>query len=291
MKRNIVLIASYPKSGSTWLRFVLESLNLAPGYAISLNEMGSGHYGAWRRMLFDEMAPVNAADLLASEIDDRLPAVFGALSDVSGPGLLIKAHDSAIRTASGGWLYPPDRVGAVLYLVRHPFDIAVSYAHHLGVAIEEAVALMGEDSIIGAVSGRVRLPLHEHVGSWSGNVASWLGDTPYRVTLARYEDMLADPFRELRRLAAAAGFPDDEHRLAQAIDAGRFERLSRDEVDNGFLERPRSSPRFFRAGRVGSWQGLIDQAEQSRLLRDHGAMMARLGYEPDGTAHPIGPEN
>lgn len=285
VQRNLVLIASYPKSGSTWLRFIFETLR--QGRAVSLNEMENGYYGAWRRVLFDDMAPVNAGDLFPAEIDNELPAVFRALSAETGDPILIKAHDAAGRSQAGDWLYPPDRTRAVIYLVRHPFDIAVSYAHHLGMTPDRAVALMGEDHVIGETIGRIRLPLHEHVGSWSGNVESWLGDTPYDVTLARYEDMLSDPLGEFRRMAASAGFPDAEDKVACAIEAGQFDRLSSQEAEGGFLERPRTSPRFFRTGRVRSWKGLIDETARTRLLREQGAVMARLGYGPGGEVLPM----
>lgn len=287
VQRNLVLIAGYPKSGSTWLRFIFETLRQGPGRTLSLNEMGSGYYGAWRRILFDDMAPVNAGELLPAEIDNALPDVFRALSGQTEDRILIKVHDAAGRTLSGGWLYPPDRVHAVIYLVRHPFDIAVSYAHHLGTTPDQAVALMGVDSIIGETVDRLRLPIHEHVGSWSSNVESWLGDTPYGVTLARYEDMLADPLGEFRRLASAAGFPDAEDKIVRAIEAGDFDRLSRQETESGFFERPRSSPRFFRAGRARSWEGLIDETSRSRLVREHGMVMTRLGYGSEGDVLPL----
>jgi len=287
MNRNLVIIASYPKSGSTWLRVVFDALRRGSGRAVSINDLDKGFYGAWRRLLFDDVAAVNSSDLLPEEIDDELPHVFRRLAAESAGRLLIKSHDAAFQTPSGEWLYPPECVRAVICLVRHPFDVAVSYAHHLALPVAEAVASMGRDEVIGRTFGKLRLPLHERAGSWSGNIQSWLDGAPYDVTLARYEDLHADPIAGFRRLAMAAGFAAEDRDVAHAVDAARFDRLRSEEKAAGFEERPRTSAAFFRAGHPLSWQGLLDETLRSRLMQDHGAVMKRLGYSADGHAAAI----
>lgn len=282
--KNLVLIAGYPKSGSTWLRVVFEVL-LHPGCGgLSVNELPHGYYGAWRRVLFDDFAPANAADLPNDDVDDDLSCVFEALSATTAQPVLIKAHDVAHRTRSGDWIFPPGCVRAVVYLVRHPFDVAVSYAHHLDVPVEDAVDMMGRDLVIGESFGKARLPLHERIGSWSGNIESWLDAEPYDVTVARYEDIHADPVFAFARLALAAGFPAGQQEVAAAVEAGSFERLRRQEAEQGFDERPRTSRGFFRSGRPGTWQGSLSEDMRAKLVREHGAVMSRLGYTDDGRA-------
>jgi len=280
--KNLILVAGYPKSGSTWVRLVFETLRR--GRAVSINDLDGGHYGARRRMLFDAAAPVNAGDLLAEEIDDLLPGVFRALSEESSGPHVIKVHDCALRTRSGDWLYPPDCVQKVLYLTRHPFDVAVSYAHHLGISPGDAIGHMGTDETVARSAIRLRLPLHERIGSWSGNIGSWLDGSGYDVVPLRYEDLFENPVANFVRLAHAAGFTASEAAVARACEATRFDRLKNEEQSAGFLERPKSSPAFFRAGRPRSWQGALDADLQAKLMEEHGAMMARLGYDAEGNA-------
>ncbi len=156
MSGHLVLIASYPKSGSTWVRLVLQALQR--GAPVSINEIDIGFYGHRRRRYFDGLAPADAADLSPDEIENLLPDIYATLaSEADGP-VFVKTHDRARRTAQGRWLFPPEHVKAVLYLARHPFDVAVSYAHHRNVPVAEAAALLCDEGHIIAES-RQSLPL------------------------------------------------------------------------------------------------------------------------------------
>jgi aryl sulfotransferase len=189
-----------------------------------------------------------------------------------------------LRNRAGDWLYPPDCVYAVVHLTRHPFDVAVSYAHHLGISVRDAVAHMGQDETVARSTARLRMPLHERLGSWSGNITSWLDAAPYNVASMRYEDLFENPEASFAQLVKAAGFSVSDSEIARACDASRFDRLQSEETSAGFLERPRSSPAFFRAGKPLSWQGALDDDLRGKLVDDHRAVMARLGYDAEGNS-------
>ena len=287
MSENLTLIASYPKAGSTWIRLMFEALSRPLNDRVALNELSDGFYGIWRRLLFDDFAPVNSADLLPEEIDELLPDVFYQLASELGGPVLVKTHDLAFRTRTGQWLFPPDCVRHVIYLVRHPFDVAVSLAHHVSLSVERTVELMNHDHVMAADASPLVLPLHERIGSWSSNIASWLDEAPYPLTLIRYEDLHSNPMEAFGRAAEAAGFRTTPNSIRRAVDAIKFERLQGEEQKHGFIERPRKSPQFFRAGKPLSWAGELDAALRDRIVQDHGAMMDRLGYSPDGGAGPL----
>ena len=289
MSRNLVLIASYPRSGSTWLRVIFENLRRPSFDPVSINAMTAGYYGLPRRLLFDDIVPVNAADLLPPEIDTFLPEVFRQLSAAIADTIIIKAHDQACRAENGQWLFPPECVRAVVHVVRHPFDVAVSYAHHLGMDLTRAIELMaGRDGVVVANPER-RLPfqLHEHIGSWSEHVESWRDNGEYRVSLARFEDLFGDPLTGFRRLTAEAGLPATDDRISAAVRAATFARLQSEERSQGFRERPRTATAFFRTGRPSSWGQELTAEMRESICHDHGSVMRRMGYEPDGSALPI----
>jgi hypothetical protein len=287
MTSKFCLVASYPKSGNTWTRLVFENLARGSVTPISINNMTGGVHGFGRRILFDALAPVNASDLLESEIESFLPAVFRHFAEQGTGQIFVKVHDCAHRSAMGEWLYPPDCVNAVAYLVRHPFDVAVSFAHHLSMTLEETVQIMGGADLVSSQIRALPLPLPQHLGSWSENVRSWLGSIPYRVTLARYEDIHADPVPAFHRLARSIGLQVTPTEVETAVEATRFDRLQKEEAVAGFREKPPSSPSFFRSGQPGSWEGKLDDALRARLFGDHAAMMERLSYRADGTVGPL----
>ncbi len=285
MSAGFILVASYPKSGNTWTRIVFERLRNGADFPI--NALAAQAYGASLRRTFDSIAPAEAADLLPNEIDEFLPDVYRHVAAELGAPLFVKVHDAARRTRSGEWLFPPDCVRSVVYVARHPFDVAVSAAHHFGIPVEKAVAFMGDETVMPRALERLPEALAQSYGTWTQNVSSWLDASPYTVSFARYEDLLADPLGEFRRLARATDIEAADGQLRRVVEASRFEQLQKDESEHGFFERPKSSPRFFRAGKARAWEGVLDQALRETLLRDHGPMMERLGYDADGGARPL----
>lgn len=283
MTRPFILIASYPKSGNTWTRIVFE--RLLRGADVPLNAIDKGFFDAARRRIFDRYSPVDASDLTQAELIGFHGDVYRSFAAVAAANTFIKVHEPA---RSDDWFYPPECVRAVVYLVRHPFDVAVSSAHHFGQSIDSIVDFMNDerdkDVPLDWLPGATPLPY----GSWSANVSSWLDANAYTLAWARYEDLRADPQTHFMRLARATGIETTQDALARVIEASRFETLKKEEEAQGFRERPKSSPQFFRAGRAGTWKDVLGAPLRDKLIRDHGAVMERIGYTADGGTVPLG---
>jgi aryl sulfotransferase len=201
-----------------------------------------------------------------------------------GDGInIVKVHDACRRVPGGEWLFPVDAVQSVIYLVRHPFDVAVSFAPHMGLSLPDAVDLMSEGADSTQSPTALELPLPQKLNSWSANIISWLDNCPYNVTFARYEDLHTDPMTQFTRIARASGFDIKPERLAEVLNLASFDKMRDEEQASGFRERPRTSPTFFRAGKPRNWEGKLDESLREKIARDHAVVMARLGYLPDGS--------
>ncbi len=78
--RNIIWLASYPKSGNTWFRVFLTNLLWGGGEPVEINKlMRTPVAGA--RDLFDETVGINASDLSHDEVDRFRPDLYRYLSD------------------------------------------------------------------------------------------------------------------------------------------------------------------------------------------------------------------
>jgi hypothetical protein len=234
-------------------------------------------------MLFDAISPANASDLFAREIHSMLPDVYRTVSNDAEAIQIVKVHDACRKVATGEWLYPEDAVHSVIYLVRHPFDVAVSLAPHLGLTLPEAVDFMRDGGISAQSSVGLDLPLPQDLVSWTVNVQSWLDDSPHRVTLVRYEDMYADPLSQFTVIAKAAGFDPKTEDISRSLELASFENMKEEESKSGFRERPKTSSTFFREGKPNNWKSTLSEELRMRLVQDHGPAMERLGYMPDGS--------
>lgn len=276
---GFIWLASYPKSGNTWLRLMLACVRNGGAPPDFRTRSGFAPIAADRHG-FDEALGIESSDLTEAEIATLRPQVYAAQAAQAEAPLLRKVHDAWTLTPAGVPLFPPDLTLGVVYLVRDPRDIAASLAHHSGLGLEEAIAALGDPHRTLA-QGRRRLTeqLPQRLLNWSGHVGSWL-DAPWRQPplLLRYEDMRAAPLAALRRVVEWLGWPADTVLLRRAVDATRFETLQAAERDLGFHERPHGARQFFRRGESGGWRDELSAVQAARIVADHQAVMRRLGY-------------
>lgn len=274
---KIVWLASYPKSGNTWLRLLLSSC-LNRGQIVDINAIPVGTMLASDRAVFDERLGVAAADL---PDDDVLALKAGALraevADIEPP-LFIKTHDARLQVAGGEWTVPPDITRGAIYLIRDPRDVAPSLARHFGFELDRAIDFMAKPGRM-AQKRRASLPSHlpQLWSDWSGNVESWLTSVPFPAFVVRYERLRAAPEEVVADILEAMGLPQPREVVRDAVAATALDKLRAQEAVGGFTEAHRAAT-FFGAGRVGGWKELLTPRQVARIESDHGAMMRRLGY-------------
>ena len=297
---GILWIAAYPKSGTTWTRVVLTNYlqdNVEPA---SINAL-IGSWGASSRDKFDELIGVDSADLRPDEIEQFLPTFrellarsLSARSPSGGTGdhgrlpHFAKTHET-YRSAVGGARFSPRRTAGVVYLVRNPLDVAVSYAHHLQHSIDQTIDWMNDPAADEAPAARyIRRLLPNPLTTWSNHVSSWLAQRDLRMHAVRYEALLADPRAGFGAIVRFAGLAWDEARLGRAIAHAAFPRLQAQEAESGYRERQPTAPSFFRAGVAGSWRTALTREQVAALVDAHGPVMQRLGYLGEAEAFLAG---
>jgi aryl sulfotransferase len=275
---RIVWLASYPKSGNTWLRIFLSNLQHGTLIPTDINRLELGGV-ATDRYNTDLALGIESSDLTPDEIDRLRPAVYRCLANRSSERLFVKVHDAYALNDEGYLLFPPDITDAAIYVVRNPLDLCISFAHHAAMTIDEAIARMGNTEM--ALAGgydRLYPQLRHKLLTWSQHVVSWLDQKDTRIHLMRYEDMCGEPAREFARAARFLGLETDPERIDRAIAFSSFEVLREQELQHGFREKPSGVSLFFRSGRSGVWRGVLTERQVGQLVHDHGPAMYRLGY-------------
>jgi aryl sulfotransferase len=168
----------------------------------------------------------------------------------------------------------------VVYILRNPLDMAASCAHHFGVNIEKAVDnLCNPDFAISRSLGGLADQLAQKLHSWSGHVQSWLDESGLPSHVVRYEDLRSDPESTFGEFVRFCGLPFDEDRLRRSVAFSEFSEVQRQELLKGFREcSVKSTGKFFRSGRTGSWRDELPAALVDKLIRCHAQTMRRFGY-------------
>lgn len=208
---TIVWLASYYKSGNTWLRAVLTNYLRDDAAPASINALLG--FMVTQREMFDEYIGLPSSAMTPAEILPLRPLLHELVAREMPRPTFVKVHDACIRTASGP-LFPRSATAGAIYLVRNPLDVVLSFAHHQQCSLNRTVAHL--NAPVTAVATR-RAGIYPHIPDsrlpWSGHVASWLeADLPVHVI--RFEDMLANPtatfgavvrYLGLERLASGPG--------------------------------------------------------------------------------------
>jgi len=282
---NILWLASYPKSGNTWMRVLLANYLGDLQSPVHINELELAPVASGRS-LFDDLAGSESSDMTPKEIERYRPRVYKELSDRADELVYLKVHDAFTRTAEGVPLLSKSATYGAVYLIRNPLDVSVSLAHHTGWPVDEVIRQMANEKF--SFDGNLdclRRQLKQKLLTWSGHVSSWVDEPDVKVLVVRYEDMVADTERQLARVASFCGLQIDQPRIEQAVAFSRFDALQAQERADGFREKEPFSTSFFREGRIGTWRDSLTDSQRMKILHDHSAIMERFGYAPFSWLH------
>jgi hypothetical protein len=273
-RRSLFWIASYPKSGNTWLRIFLANYLLGGEDPLPINSVGQlGYADADARHY--ERAHHGAYDLGDAAKTVALRNRFLLRTAITGPKVaLVKTHNYN-STINETPLIPASFTRGAIYVARHPGDVAVSFASHYGLSIDDAIDRMNERSaVIGGADGTAL----QFTSDWSSHVNSWAGAKTHNPRVIRYEDMHNAPQETFGRVLRHLGVAIEKTKLDRAINNSRFEELKRQEKADGFSENTPHQPRFFRTGIAGGWRDILSSGQIKKLTRDHQKTMKALGY-------------
>ncbi|GAB5447460.1 sulfotransferase domain-containing protein [Gymnodinialimonas sp.] len=276
-------LASYPKSGNTWMRMLLANYFNETDQPQDINAPGVTKGIASSRMRFDDFLGINSSDLTMEEIKNLQPEVYRMMTDGAECHQWIKVHDAQLRNSEGQWLFPPEVTGVVVYLIRNPLDVVVSMAFHDGHQdIDQSIAKLCSSATVLAGLPDIQLP--QQVGCWSEHVKSWVDQDDMPALVVRYEDLLSDTAAKFVDVLEFAR-PDavvDRDKVAQAVAHSEFDRLSAAEGEFDFREKPQKAAKFFRKGVSGDWRNHLNSAQVAKICDVNGSMMERFGYADEG---------
>lgn len=277
---NIVWLASYPKSGNTWLRAFLANLIANRAGPLAPNELKDYADDEALPERFSELAGRPSHELNFDEIAELRPRVHTLIAQRAQGTRLVKSHNMT-GSVDGHPLYNWQVSAGAICVVRNPLDVAVSMTHHFGLTVEEAIERLANENV---ATANDEMFVTQMLGSWSRHVAGWaeiaerLGS---KVLVLRYEDLLEKPAKHFAKAAKLLGI-QDKARIERAVKHASFGTLSALEKREGFLEAVNEQSRFFRSGRANQWREALSREQVARVVHDHREQMAKFKYLPAG---------
>ena len=275
---NIVWLASYPKSGNTWLRAFLANLVANRADPVPLNELSNFAFDEANPDLFGALAGRPSSGLDITQIAALRPQVHAAMAEQGHGTIFVKTHNMA-GSFDGHPLHNMQVTVGAIYVVRNPLDVAVSMTHHFGIGTDETIERLGNENVATANDA---LFVSQILGSWSQHVKSWADIKHDRVLVVRYEDMIEKPTKTFVKIARLVGAGQDRARVDRAIRHADFRSLAGMEKNHGFSEASDKGTRFFRKGRAKEWRTQLSREQVQHVVTAHREQMQRFGYVPAG---------
>jgi len=236
-------IVSYPRSGNTWTRFLVANL-------------------------VHPEQPVTFANI--EQLVPDCEAMSSRYVKAVRRPRIIKSHE-----------YFDPRYKRVIYIVRDPRDVALSYYDFARKyrQIEDQYPLTSfvSDFVAGRLSS-------SDWGTWAENVSSWVYTRSARPSflLLRYEDMLSDTVGELNKVARFLGIETTPERLIKAVERSSADRMRSLEATQGdqwvTTKNKRSDIPFVRTAASGLWKEKLPTSSVAEIESAWGALMRELRY-------------
>lgn len=272
---RLIWIASYPKSGNTWMRAFLANylLDRGDGGAVPLLELVKVTAKDANVEGIGQFAERPLVELPPREVYLARQRYLESLAALPTP-TLVKTHLPMGAMFDVPFI-PGELTRCAIHIVRNPLDLVISYADHMGQSLEEAAeAIASHRTVLGFSDERIP----QFLGNWSLHVRSWMEAEGFPLLRLRYEDILDDPVGSFTRALELIGAPVEQSRLERAVAASRFDKLRAQEAAEGFIERQDGQERFFRKGTKGHWRDELPPALAERIVAEHGEVMRALGY-------------
>lgn len=268
--KKIVWIASYPKSGNTWIRMLMDVYFFG---GVDINDVIASA-GDSREEFYQidsqspKRYPLNIQHCIRPAALTKM-VLQHMQRNFAGVPMFLKTHN--VNAEVGGLdLLPTALTRSVLYVTRDPRDVLPSFAKHMGLAHDEAVTTMTAE--LGYLSSENKIML-ELTSSWAKHVRSYITEPQKNVGVFRYEDLNAAPEETFTSMLRHIGLEPDESKVKDAVEACELAKLKQQEEVVGFCEKSSKADKFF-----GATHDPLSAKHRALLESAFSREMKQLGY-------------
>jgi hypothetical protein len=248
LRQTDIFLVGHPKSGNTWVAYMLAVV------------------------LFKDFKH----QVSLATIGDYVPVIHGRDSKITAyPNL------PSPRVFRNEWPIYPDLYPKIIYLIRDPRSVLVSYYHMYQTLFNDPEmtipAFVDEYLSCGYIKS------WEPLKRWDRQVAEWIkrAEIDKRVMIVKYEDMRQNRSSSLGEILDFAELSCSKDVFALAEERGSFESMKDDEKKHGaesYLGTKGKKGRFVRSGKVDGWKRSLDRHTTMRIENELGPTMKKAGY-------------
>ena len=278
----IIWVASYPKSGNTWIRSIISSLVYTKDGIFDFPSIKKIDQYPQRRFFEYFTQDYNNIHEIKKHWITSQQRI-----NLDNEIKFFKTHHLNCKVDN----YPftnKECTRATIYVVRDPRNLIDSISNHFGKSVEESKKFL--------LSSKILSPGKEiemrggnvitYLGSWKEHYKFWTNDNE-NLLIIKYEDLLKNIHQEIDKIVAFlrnfVDFEISDTKKENIIKSTSFEALKKIEengkfTENVFVKGTNKSVKFFNKGPDNIWQNSLPKNIQEELDTELKNELKELGY-------------
>ena len=254
----IIWLASYPKSGNTWVRSFLS--------AYYFTEDGTFEFD-----LLENFKKFPSEDFIKDKLQDpgEIIRFWKPVQEQiieKQETTFLKTHN-CLMSLNGNKFTTTRFTKGVIYIIRDPRNVLTSFSNHTDTSYSEALDFMLKEDTVLFNKKTKNYNSVDFLSSWSNHYKTWLMNNPFKKKIIKYENLLEDGENEFRNLIKFVnllkGLEDtiNENKFRKALETTTFINLKKKEKEGKFKENVFSNTDnkidFFNLGQKNNWRNLL----------------------------------
>ena len=282
----IIWIASYPKSGNTWLRAFITSLLYKDTDLNSLDKLKQIHAYPLRKDFYNLVDTFENFKEI-SENWEKSQSILNLDKKIK----FLKTHHILCSINNNFFTSYKNSLGAI-YIVRDPRNVITSLKHHYSLKdYDEALEFMlDKDRFSGKLDKKKNYTRETefptYISNWNNHYRAWK-NFKKNYLIIKYEDLMINPknkFNEISKyLSKLLQIKIEDKDVKEAISKSSFQNLKNSEEKFGFEEAPTDNitnekKRFFNLGPANEWQKHLPDDIRKKIEDTFKNEMKELNY-------------
>lgn len=281
----IIWLASYPKSGNTYVRAFLSAYYFSENGQFDFSQILNIEQFPHEKFYIGKINNMNDASKQWVPIQKKI---------IQNKKIKFLKTHSFLGNYNGNIFTTPETTLGAIYIVRDPRNVLSSIKNHFSLGDEEALEMI-KDKERWLMSNNGSYASYTYISSWSNNYTSWLRNNHFRRLFVRYEDLILNKYETFRDIIVFTNTlmnrveGVNKSKLQKSIETTNFNILKNKEISETFDGSESSFKNwrkfhsenknlFFNLGPENNWEKILKTKISNEVEISFEKEMKKLGY-------------